>query len=74
MVVIGPEAIDPGGKPVTMKFIQRECKFDIFVLFYTLSLGFAARSDRSILAFLERYVEMADYTDVCIGHGESDNI
>jgi IS4 transposase len=29
-------------------------------LFYTLSFGFAAGSDRSLQAFLERYVEMAD--------------
>ena len=40
--------------------IQRERKLDIVALFYTLSLGFAAGSDRSIQAFLERYVEMAD--------------
>ncbi len=39
---------------------QRERKFDVVALFYTLSLGFAAGSDRSIQAFLERYVEMAD--------------
>jgi putative transposase len=35
-------------------------KFDLVALFYTLSLGFAAGSDRSIQAFLERYVEMAE--------------
>jgi IS4 transposase len=29
-------------------------------LFYTLSFGFAAGSDRTLQAFLERYVEMAD--------------
>ena len=40
--------------------IQRERKFDTVALFYTLSLGFAAGSDRSIQAFLERFVEMAD--------------
>ena len=40
--------------------IQRERKFDVVALFYTLSLGFAAGSDRSIQAFLERYVAMAD--------------
>ncbi|ELY68985.1 transposase (ISH5), partial [Natronobacterium gregoryi SP2] len=40
--------------------IQRERKLDVVGLFYTLSLGFAAGSDRSIQAFLERYVEMAD--------------
>jgi IS4 transposase len=40
--------------------IQRERKFDAVALFYTLSFGFAAGSDRSLQAFLERYVEMAD--------------
>jgi IS4 transposase len=40
--------------------VERERKFDIVALFYTLSLGFAAGSDRSLQAFLERYVEMAD--------------
>ena len=40
--------------------VQRERKFDIVALFYTLALGFAAGSDRSIQAFLERFVEMAD--------------
>ena len=40
--------------------IERERKFDIVALFYTLSLGFAAGSDRTLQAFLERYVEMAD--------------
>jgi len=39
---------------------QRERKFDFVALFYTLSFGFAAGSDRSLQAFLERYVEMAD--------------
>lgn len=40
--------------------IQRERKFDFIALFYTLSFGFAAGSDRSIQAFLERFVEVAD--------------
>jgi IS4 transposase len=40
--------------------VQRERKFDVVALFYTLSFGFAAGSDRSIQAFLERFVEMAD--------------
>jgi IS4 transposase len=40
--------------------VERERKFNIVALFYTLSLGFAAGSDRSLQAFLERYVEMAD--------------
>ncbi|UHQ98313.1 IS4 family transposase (plasmid) [Natrinema zhouii] len=40
--------------------IQRERKLDVVALFYTLSLGFAAGSDRSIQTFLERYVEMGD--------------
>jgi len=40
--------------------IERERKFDVVALFYTLSFGFAAGSDRSLQAFLERYVEMAD--------------
>ena len=40
--------------------VERERKFDIVALFYTLSLGFAAGSDRSLQAFLERYVEMSD--------------
>jgi len=40
--------------------VERQRKFDVVALFYTLSLGFAAGSDRSIQAFLERYVEMAD--------------
>ncbi|SDK15652.1 IS4 transposase [Halovenus aranensis] len=39
---------------------ERERKFDFVALFYTLSFGFAAGSDRSLQAFLERYVEMAD--------------
>jgi hypothetical protein len=39
---------------------QRERKFDFVALFYTLSLGFAAGTDRSLQAFLERYVEVAD--------------
>jgi IS4 transposase len=40
--------------------VERERKFDIVALFYTLTFGFAAGSDRSLQAFLERYVEMAD--------------
>ncbi len=44
--------------------IQRERKFDFVALFYTLSLGFAAGSDRSIQAFLERFLEMADCDDL----------
>ena len=40
--------------------VERERKFDIVALFYTLSLGFAAGSDRSLQAFLERYVELSD--------------
>ena len=40
--------------------VERERKFDFVALFYTLSLGFAAGSDRSIQAFLERYVETAE--------------
>ncbi|QZA88273.1 IS4 family transposase [Salinarchaeum sp. IM2453] len=39
---------------------ERDRKFDFVALFYTLSFGFAAGSDRSLQAFLERYVEMAD--------------
>lgn len=44
--------------------VERERKFDVVALFYTLSFGFAAGSDRSIQAFLERYVEMADCDDL----------
>ncbi|MDL0140920.1 IS4-like element ISH5 family transposase, partial [Halobacterium salinarum] len=44
--------------------VERERKFDIVALFYTLSFGFAAGSDRSLQAFLERYVEMADCDDL----------
>jgi len=40
--------------------VEWERKFDLVALFYTLSSGFAAGSDRSLQAFLERYVEMAD--------------
>jgi hypothetical protein len=40
--------------------VKRERKFDFVALFYTLSLGFAAGSDRSIQAFLERFVETAE--------------
>jgi putative transposase len=39
---------------------KRERKFDFVALFYTLSFGFAAGSDRSLQVFLKRYVEMAD--------------
>ena len=39
---------------------QLEWKLDVVPLFYTLSLGFAAGSDRSIQAFLERHIEMDD--------------
>jgi len=42
------------------QLVERERKFDVVALFYTLSFGFAAGSDRSLQAFLERYVEMAD--------------
>lgn len=45
--------------------VERERKCDVAALFYTLSLGFAAGSDRSIQAFLERYVEMADCDELC---------
>ncbi len=38
---------------------QQERKFDVVVVFYTLSFGFSAGSDRSIQAFLDRYIEMA---------------
>ncbi len=44
--------------------LDRERKFDIVALFYTLSFGFAAGSDRSLQAFLERYVEMADCNEL----------
>ena len=37
--------------------VERERKFDIVALFYTLSFGFAAGSDRSLQVFLECYVE-----------------
>jgi len=40
--------------------VERQRKFDLVALFYTLSFGFAAGSDRSLQAFLERYVEMAE--------------
>ncbi|GGN95797.1 hypothetical protein GCM10009030_23370 [Haloarcula pellucida] len=43
--------------------VQRERKFDAVALLYTLSFGFAAGSDRSIQAFLERFLEMADCND-----------
>ena len=44
--------------------IQRERKFDVVALFYTLAFGFGAGSQRSIQAFLERYVEMADVSEL----------
>jgi IS4 transposase len=44
--------------------VKRKRKFDGVALFYTLVFGFAAGSDRSIQAFLERYVEMADLTEL----------
>jgi IS4 transposase len=44
--------------------VERQRKFDIVALFYTLSFGFAAGSDRSLQAFLERYVEMADCNEL----------
>ena len=44
--------------------IQRERKFDVVALFYTLAFGFGAGSERSIQAFFERYVEMADLTEL----------
>lgn len=42
------------------KLIQHDQKCDVVVLFYTHSLGFATGSDRSIQAFFESYVEIAD--------------
>jgi len=44
--------------------IQRERKFDVVALFYTLAFGFGAGSQRSIQAFFERYVEIADLTEL----------
>ena len=44
--------------------IQRERKFDVVALFYTLAFGFGAGSERSIQAFFERYVEMADLSEL----------
>jgi len=44
----------------TMSLVERERKFDVVALYYTLSFGFAAGSDRSLQAFFERYVEMAN--------------
>jgi len=46
------------------KLIQRKRKFDVVALFYTLSLGFAPGSNRSLQAFLERYVEMAELDEL----------
>ncbi len=40
--------------------VQRERKFDFVSLFYMLSFGFAAGSDRSIQVLLECFVEMVD--------------
>jgi len=44
--------------------VQRQRKFDIVALFYTLAFGFAAGSDRSLQTFLERYVEMANCNEL----------
>ncbi len=44
--------------------IQRERKFDVVALFYTLGFGFGADSERSIQTFFERYVEMADLSEL----------
>jgi len=44
--------------------VERQRKFDIVALFYTLSFGFAAGSDHPLQAFLERYVEMADCNEL----------
>ncbi len=44
--------------------IQRERKFDVVALFYTLAFGFGAGSERSIQVFFERYVEMADLSEL----------
>jgi len=43
-----------------MSLVERERKFDVVALYYTLLFGFAAGSDRSLQAFFERYVEMAN--------------
>ena len=43
--------------------VERERKFDVVALFYTLSLGFAAGSDRFLQAFLERYVRWLTVTN-----------
>jgi len=45
--------------------VDRQRKFDFVALFYTLVFGFAAGSDRSLQAFLERYVEMSDCGTLC---------
>jgi IS4 transposase len=45
--------------------VERERKFDVVALFYTLSFGFPAGSDRSIQAFLERFLGMADCDELC---------
>ena len=44
--------------------IQRERKFDVVALFYTLAFGFGAGSERSIQTFFERYFEMTDLSEL----------
>ena len=44
--------------------VQRERKFDVVALFYTLAFGFGAGSECSIQAFFERYVGMADLSEL----------
>ena len=44
--------------------IQRERKLDIVALFYALAFGFGAGSEHSIRPFFERYVEMADLSEL----------
>ena len=48
-------SVGVGERSRATNFVQRERKVDIVALFYTLTLGFAAGSDRSIQAFLERF-------------------
>jgi len=43
-----------------MSLVERDRKFDVVAMFYTLSSSFAAGSERSIQAFLERFVEIAE--------------
>ena len=43
--------------------VERQRKFDIVALFCTLAFGFVAESDRSLQAFFEWYVEMANYNE-----------